>query len=145
MNRDRSLDATWVRSFITIASPLMGHPATESGVKYAPEVVPAWRSLLPGGELIRSLYRYPLAPQTSYTLLFTIKDQTVPLESQLRVEAQKEARHQQGLHAGHVDVLKHPLTLEAVYAELRRVQAAVKSSRAAGAPDVASASPDGAK
>lgn len=136
MHRDRSIDATWVRSFITIASPLMGHPATEGGVKYAPQVVPAWRSLLPGGELIRSLYKYPLAPQTSYTLLFTIKDQTVPLESQLRVEAQKEARHQQGIHAGHVDVLKHPLTLEAVYTELRRVAAETQIAQRAGGGQV---------
>ncbi|MFO1078394.1 MAG: alpha/beta hydrolase [Planctomycetota bacterium] len=103
--------------FVSIASPLGGHPSAAAGTRYGPLVVPSWRSLDPGGEFIAGLYRRPLPPFVHYRLVYAYRadgvvhfgengDGVVPLSSQLRQEAQAEAASQRGFDATHTGILE---------------------------------------
>jgi pimeloyl-ACP methyl ester carboxylesterase len=98
--------SSYIRLFVTIASPLGGHPAAAQGARLSPVVVPSWRDLVPDGEFIRRLYEHPLRADTRYVLLATTRDTIVPIESQLRDEAQEEAALIRAFAASHVGVLE---------------------------------------
>ena len=118
--------------FISIASPLGGHPSAAAGEKRAPMIVPSWRSLNPDGEFIGRLYRRPLPATVTYQLLYTYRDEgvrtgansdgVVPLHSQLRAEAQQEATLQRGFDATHVGVLSDPAALDFLMQEIHATQ-----------------------
>lgn len=109
-------ETSYIRLFVTIASPLGGHPAAATGVRMSPVVVPSWRSLVPEGEFIQQLYSRPLRDQTRYALFFTLRDSVVPLSSQLREEALDEAvelRHFPNTHVGVLESEALSLRLDA--------------------------------
>ncbi|MFT5359177.1 MAG: pimeloyl-ACP methyl ester carboxylesterase [Polyangiales bacterium] len=105
-----------VRTFTSIASPLGGHPSALAGVRFAPRSVPAWSDLALPSAFLRDLYRDPLPEGMVYRLLFTTQDESVPLESQQRDSAMREASATLGVDAGHVEVLARPETLDFVCA-----------------------------
>lgn len=108
-----------IRGLTTVATPWGGLNAVASGVRMAPEVVPAWYDLVPDQGFIRSLYRRPLPRRMPFVLLFSFQegsvgDGVVPIDSQLRQEAQEEASTIRGVEATHPGSLEHPVVLRYV-------------------------------
>ena len=106
-----------VAQLITIATPFMGHPGAAMGEKHGIIVLPAWRDLNPENDFMKNLYRKPLPADTQYNLIYAYQnkkalkfgentDGVVPLSSQLRSEAQEEAREQFGFNNTHTGVLQ---------------------------------------
>ncbi len=93
--------------FVTIATPWAGHQGAEIGVRTSPVVVPVWRDMAPGSEYQRGLYARALPSGMQHHLLFTYKDETVTLESQLLAEAQREAARLYGFGETHMGVLRN--------------------------------------
>ena len=117
-----------VRGFVTLASPLGGIPSAAAGMRFSPIHLPAWEGLVPDGAFMRTQYERPLSSSTDYTLLFAFDgrsagDGVVPLASQLRVEAQREALHLSGVHTSHVGILSDDTAIAAVGAALERCAA----------------------
>ena len=112
---------TKVSTFITLASPLGGHPAARSA-SHAPVVIPSWRDMNPDSPFIRQLHRHPLPAALDYHLFYTLglqgtlnasetSDGVVPLSCQLVPAARREAREQCGFNATHVGVLSDPAAI----------------------------------
>lgn len=117
--------APFVRGLVTIASPLGGHPGAGAGVAMSPIVVPAWRDLVPTGDFVAHLYDSALPEETRYALFFAYVDPgggdgVVPLSSQLRVEAAREADVVRGFVGTHVGVLRQEVLSAALAEELER-------------------------
>jgi len=111
-----------VELFVSIASPLGGHPAAASGEKNGLIVLPSWRDLNPTSRFIKKLYRKPLPSVINHQLFYaynnssTLKlgensDGVVPLSSQLRPEAQKQSRNQFGFNSSHVGILEDEIMI----------------------------------
>ncbi len=124
---------TRVERFITVASPMGGHPAARGAAK-APVVLPSWRDINPDSEFIAGLHRKPLPAGVEYHLLFaygndraiklgTNSDGVVPLSSQLSPPAQKEATSQHGFDDTHTGILKNPEAIR----EILRIVAEVRA------------------
>ncbi len=107
-----------VELFVTIASPLGGHPSAALGEKHGLIVLPAWRDLNPNNRFIKELYKKPLPKFVNHQLFYAYKntstlklgensDGVVPLSSQLHPEAQKQSHEQFGFNENHVDILKN--------------------------------------
>ena len=111
--------------FVSISTPWGGHKAAELGVRMAPAVVKVWVDMAPDSAYQRALfYKDPeartspreLPPGTSHHLLFTFRqdslnlgeasDGSVTVASQLRWEAQHEARRLYGINETHTGVLE---------------------------------------
>lgn len=112
-----------VELFISIATPFSGHPDAAMGVNHGIMVLPAWRDLSPDSVFLQELFRTRLPPGLEYQLVYAFgnpkaikmgenSDGVVPLSSQLRHEAQLEARSQFGFDANHTDVLKNKPMLD---------------------------------
>jgi pimeloyl-ACP methyl ester carboxylesterase len=117
--------ADLVRGFVTLASPLGGIPSAAAGARFSPIRVPSWTSLVPDGPFMTSQYAQPLPEATRYALFFAFDgdgagDGVVPLTSQLREEAQREAAHVRGFHTTHTGILEHEGVLAAIRGELDR-------------------------
>ncbi len=130
-------DESLVRGLTTVAAPFGGLTSAASGVRMAPEVVPAWYDLVPDEGFIRSLFGTPLPPRMPNTLLFSFRegavgDGVVPVHSQLRAEAQGEASLIRGVEASHIEVLDDPVTQRFVQRSLARCA----ENRPPGAPVV---------
>jgi pimeloyl-ACP methyl ester carboxylesterase len=114
-----------VRMFVTISSPLGGMESAGEGVATSPIVVRSWYGLAPGSPYLEGLFysdpdrrstRRRLPEQTAYYMLFGFKggglsgssDGTVPVASQLRAEAQEEARSLRGYDEDHTSILRSP-------------------------------------
>jgi len=119
--------------FITIASPMGGHPAAAVAVKRSPLVLPSWRALSPDSRFINRLYRNPLPPQVRYQLLYTYgnpgslklgenSDGVVPLSSQLHAAAQRESTEQFGFNSSHTGVLKDENAIRYVIESIEQVK-----------------------
>lgn len=110
--------------FVTIASPVGGHPGAAMGAAMSPVVLPVWRSLVPAGDFISHLYEAPLPGETRHDLFFAFGsddargDGVVPLTSQLRSEAQREASLVRGFPTSHVGILEDAAATALVQAEL---------------------------
>lgn len=124
-----------VALLVTIASPLEGHPAARRA-ESAPLTPPAWRDVSPESEFLRGLFRRPLPRNPDYplrsALLFACSDcgdanlgtrpirtegrsdGVVPLSSQLRPEALREARVIQGFSDTHAGVLGNERALQRI-------------------------------
>jgi hypothetical protein len=94
-------------------------------VRFSPVQLPSWQSLVPDGPFVSVLYEQSLPETTDYTLVFAFDGQSagdgvVPLTSQLRPEAQREARRVHGVHTGHVGILADDAALAVVAAALER-------------------------
>ena len=103
-----------VSTLTSIASPLGGHPMALAGVRYARNVVPAWRDLALPSAFLRDLFEDPLPPEIPYLLVYTPHDRSVPIESQCRRSAMREASWSVPVDATHVEVLSRPETVAAV-------------------------------
>lgn len=117
--------ADLVRGFVTLASPLGGIPSAAAGAHFSPIRVPSWTSLVPDGPFMTSQYAPPLPESTRYALFFAFDgngagDGVVPLTSQLREEAQREAAHVRGFHTTHTGILEDERVLAAIRGELDR-------------------------
>ncbi|WP_019029092.1 alpha/beta fold hydrolase [Colwellia piezophila] len=107
-----------VELFVSIASPLGGHPSAASGEKHGLIVLPSWRDLNPASPFIKKLYRKPLPKFVNHQLFYAYNnsdilklgensDGVVPLSSQLHPEAQRQSRNQFGFNSSHVDILRN--------------------------------------
>ncbi len=105
-----------LRLFVSIASPLGGHPDATSGVDNGLIVLPAWRDLAPSSDFISNLYTQPLPDSLEHHLYYAYQndsslkfgensDGVVPLSSQLFHPAQLQSKRQLGFNSGHVDIL----------------------------------------
>lgn len=104
-----------ITQFVTISTPWGGETAASLGVNHSPAVVPSWRELRPEGIFLKRLFERPLPPGVSHSLLFGHRggyslfrpttDGTVSLASQLRPEAQAEARFVMGFDEDHTSIL----------------------------------------
>lgn len=121
-----------VRLWISLASPLGGHPAAESGVKHGLIVLPAWRDLNPHGEYIHNLYRNPLPEFIDHQLYYAYEtaqdlqsdkgsDGVVPLSSQKYPMAQQQAQNVLGFEATHTGILKNEAVLQQVATQISKV------------------------
>jgi hypothetical protein len=118
--------------FITIASPMGGHPDAKAGTE-APVVIPSWRSLAPDSNFMKRMYRRELPDNLKYHLIYaygnpnTIKlgdnsDGVVPLASQLDSRAQKEATAQYGFNDSHEGILKNDNAIAQVIKQIGNVK-----------------------
>lgn len=111
----------YIKLYVSISTPWLGHESAEIGVKYAPVVVPSWIDMVPDSDFQRSLFTRQLPPDIRYFLLFGYRgkggDGVVSLASQLRPEAQKEAERVYGYDESHVSILASKEVL-ATYREL---------------------------
>lgn len=114
-----------IELFISIASPFGGHPGASLGSTLGPLVVPSWRDLSPDSMFLDGLFRSPLPPHVDHQLLFAYRDRralkvgessdgVVPLSSQLRDSAQKQATGFFGFDSSHTGVLEDPVAVEQV-------------------------------
>lgn len=112
----RHKNCRYLRSFTSISSPFGGHQAAQSGVDYAPVVIPVWRSMAPGSRFLAELFSEALPGGIPHHLLFgyrnnvllgrTSSDGTITLVSQLRAEAQAQATSQRGFDEDHLTILE---------------------------------------
>lgn len=104
-----------INCFITLSTPWGGEPFAETGVKYSPAVVPAWRDMQPGSHFIESIYAKKIPPFVDHYLMFGHRgnrnilrpnnDKVVTLSSQLDQRAQKDATMIYGYDEDHVSIL----------------------------------------
>ncbi len=108
-----------IRTLVTISSPLGGMASAGEGVATSPIVVRSWYGLAPGSPYLDGLFyadpgrrtkRRRLPATLAYHLLFGFKggcssDGVVEVASQLRPEAQEEARSIRGYDETHTGIL----------------------------------------
>lgn len=139
LKRHREEEASYVRTFVTIDSPLGGMESAAMGVSSAPVVVPSWRNLDPRGNTIPVLFNTPLPDNTEYHLFFSHSDGetdgVVSLATQLRPEAMAEAVDMQGFSNTHGGVLRHADTSRHLNAALARCGEAPAAQAEAEAAD----------
>jgi pimeloyl-ACP methyl ester carboxylesterase len=127
-----------IRTYVTISSPLGGMASAGTGVERSPVVVRSWYGLAPRGAYLNGLFyedaartkRRRLPAHVAYHLLFGFHgggpdgsgDGVVAVASQLRLEAQEEARSERGFDEDHTSILRSPAVaarLNEILAELR--------------------------
>lgn len=124
-----------IRTFVTISSPLGGMASAGDGVETSPIVVRSWYGLAPGSEYLDGLFYADLPKRTrrrrlpdtvAYHMFFGFKggasDGVVAVASQLRAEAQEEARSLRGYDETHTGILASP----ALAARLNEILAEVR-------------------
>jgi len=119
--------------WISLASPLGGHPSAAMARNSPLMVLPSWRDLDPEGEFLRELYRRELPEQVTHHLFYAFhndslvktgenSDGSVPLSSQLYPPAQRQSHHQFGFDVDHIGARDDPKVIDAVMAIVERVQ-----------------------
>lgn len=118
------------RLFVSVSTPWGGEPGAELGVRHSPAVVPSWHDMQPGSAFLAGLFNRPLPAPAEHLLLFGHKggyslmrpttDGTVTLASQLRPEAQAQARRVLGFDEDHMGILSSPQVAQLVAAALDR-------------------------
>ncbi|ABV89050.1 PGAP1 family protein [Shewanella pealeana ATCC 700345] len=115
-----------IASFTSISTPFGGVESAQSGVDYAPVVMPAWRNLAPESDFIATLFTDKFADKhagdndsnrPAHQLVFGYKvsgiinkkssDGVISLDSQLRDKAQQQAERVYGLNEDHVSILSN--------------------------------------
>ena len=106
-----------VEKFVTLSTPWDGHAGAKVGVRTAPVVMPVWHDMSPGSSFLTSLFDTPLPKKVKTYLLFGFKgggglfqdnnDGTVTLASQLKLQAQQEARQVRGFNVRHTEILSN--------------------------------------
>jgi hypothetical protein len=127
------------RVFVSISTPWGGEPGAEIGVRHSPAVVPSWHDMRPDGTFVAGLLRQPLPAAMEHVLLFGHRggyslmrpntDGTVTLASQLRPEAQAQARRVLGFDEDHMSILTAPQVSQVLAAALDQ---ALQTGAAAG-------------
>jgi len=131
-----------VHTYVTISSPLGGMKSAAAGVENSPIVVRSWYGLAPGSPFLDGLFyknaekteRRRLPESMAYHLLFGFRgkdatDQVVTINSELRYEAQEEARSIRGFRETHTSILESPAVaarLNQILADTRRRNSVVK-------------------
>ena len=115
----------YLSSYITISTPWSGVESAQSGVKWAPTVVPVWRDLAPTSEYVSTLFATPLPESVPHFLLFGFRqdsifgggssDGVIKLSSQLRYEAQIQSTLVRGYDEDHVSILANPQVIDLVH------------------------------
>jgi pimeloyl-ACP methyl ester carboxylesterase len=112
-----------VRTFVTISSPLGGMAMAGRGIRESPVVINSWHGLAPGSVFLDGLFyedplrksrRRRLPGSVAYHLLFGFQggdrsgssDGVVAVSSELRPEAQDEARSLRGFDEDHTSILR---------------------------------------
>jgi pimeloyl-ACP methyl ester carboxylesterase len=104
-----------VKLFVSISTPWAGVPSAATGVRQSPFVVPSWRDVEPESEFIADLFfedpetrtiRRPLPDQVPFYLIFGVEDKTVPVPSEVRWEAVRDARERWPLVYDHTAILE---------------------------------------
>jgi len=117
----------YLRSYTTLSTPWNGVASAQSGVKYAPSVVPVWHDLGPDSEYIATLFDTPLPSDVPHHLLFGFRqdgissqssDGVIELSSQLRDAAQQQAQIVRGFDEGHISILHSDEVINSVEALL---------------------------
>lgn len=93
--------------YITMSTPWGGHAGAEVGVRTSPVVLEVWRDMAPGSDYQRALFATPLPSGIRHHLLFTYKDETVSIDSQLAAHAQRDAARLYGFGESHMGVLRN--------------------------------------
>lgn len=137
--RDWDANATEVvKTYVTISSPFGGMPSAAKGIERSPVVLRNWYGLDPNGAFLTGLFwkdaakseRRRLPAHIAYHMLFGFHgggpdgsgDGVVSLASQLRPEAQEEARTIRGYDEDHTSILRSATVaarLNAILAEVR--------------------------
>lgn len=107
--------------FVTLSTPWGGHNAAQMGVDHAPTVVRSWYDMAPGSDYLRTLFDDGAPVQlreTEHHLLFSFKkssgsfgesgDEVVTVASELRPQAQAQARAIYGFNETHTGILEDP-------------------------------------
>lgn len=113
-----SRGCSYVRSSTSISTPFGGDIWAQAGIKHSPVVLPVWHSMSPEGAFLGSLFARPLSDDLPHHLVFGYRntsrvssrsgDGTIPLESQLRAEAQQQAVSLRGFDENHTSILTNP-------------------------------------
>lgn len=112
----------FIRCYLTLSTPWLGHDMASKGVEYSPVIIPCWYDMSPGSPFLQQLFTKPLPQYIPYHLLFSYggeqsffvnesSDGVIALRSQLRGEAQNAAIDIRGFNAGHVEILHDPLVV----------------------------------
>lgn len=111
----RARTCDYVDKVVSIATPYGGIENMRLFLDLATVVMPVWRNLLPGGAFLAGLFDDPLPPKVSLHLAFAFRndapgsgqpgDGAVSLKTQLRPEAQREAKSMRGFNESHLSVL----------------------------------------
>lgn len=114
-----SRGCSYVRSYTSISTPFGGDVWAQAGIKHSPLVLPVWHSMSPDGDFLGKLFVRPLPGDLPHHLVFGFRntslissrsgDGTIPLESQLRTEAQQQATSMRGFDEDHTSILANPL------------------------------------
>ncbi len=96
---------------MTINSPMKGLKSAQTGVRYFPVVVPAWRDVAYNSKFVRELHAWRWPQDIPYHLVFSYLpdeagDGVVELESQIPRSLQKEASAIYGFNGEHAEVLR---------------------------------------
>ncbi len=105
----------YIKLFVSVSTPWNGHPATQKGVKNAPEAVPSWHDMVPDSDFIQSIFSKNIPSDIAYHLFFTVRgdyslfmannDGTVEISSQLDMRAQNDAERLYGYDEDHDSIL----------------------------------------
>ena len=127
-----------IASFTSISSPFGGVSSAQSGIDYAPVVMPAWRDLASSSDFIGKLFSSSELHSTTppHLLIFGYKmsgilnqessDGVISLTSQLRDKAQQQSVKVYGLNEDHVSILSNDQliqTLESFWLESEQAHA----------------------
>lgn len=119
----------YLAGFVAFSSPWGGMDSAASGVRNAPEVVPAWRDVATGSAFVGRLHGTPLPPDLPFHLLFgwgkkggdgpsPAGDGVVRVRSQLDPRAQRAAVRTYGFEESHVGILDNAEAGKVLYALL---------------------------
>jgi len=111
----RTNSCDYAGNFVSISSPFGGIANMELWLDLARVVMPAWRNLVPDGPFLKNLFVLPLPPGVQHTMLISYRntssfsrdssDGVIPLKSQFRLEAQRQAVTVRGFDEDHVSIL----------------------------------------
>lgn len=105
----------YIKAFVSISTPWSGHEDAAKGVRRLPVSVPSWRDMQTNSQYIQKIFRNSIADKTDYYLFASYKgdkkryseynDGVVSVASQLRLDAQDDAKKVIALEEDHVDIL----------------------------------------
>ena len=108
-----------IKLFVSLSTPWGGDTMADNGVRYSPVVVPSWNDMQSKGRFVQTLFEKPLPPDLDYYLFFghggsysllhsANTDGSITLASELRADAQADARMVKGFNESHVGILSSP-------------------------------------
>jgi len=108
---------SYLKMYVSLATPYGGHDAAGAAEKHAPELVPSWRDLAPGSPFLRALAATPLPADLPFFLLFSYgnparmqfgpsSDGVVTLRSELALPIQLQATRSDGFDVSHTGIIE---------------------------------------